>query len=273
MSVRSSSAKRWLKRLARRSLAQGSLLAGVGWSGRLTPGLRILTYHRVTEDPADPFAVSPGVFAQQMQKVSATAAAASLDEALEELGGGDDCRPRIVLTFDDGTRDFLTDVLPILSRLGIPATLYVSPGRVGAEGFLEWEELREISATGIGIGSHGLDHESLGTLDREGVWQQVSRSRGVLEDRLGRPVITLAYPYGTVRDFNELVKEQVRRAGYRAACTSVNGVNRAVTDPFELRRTKIEQGDGRIFQRILSGGLDGWAFIDRHLAVLQNRYV
>jgi peptidoglycan/xylan/chitin deacetylase (PgdA/CDA1 family) len=208
-----------------------------------------------------------------MEVVAATEAAMSLDQALEAISREEDGRPWIVLTFDDGTRDFLTDAHPVLLRLGLPATLYVNPGRVGMDGFLGWEELRTLSASGVGIGSHGFDHESLGGLDFDGVWQQVYRSRGVLEDRLGVPVTTLAYPFGTVRDFSDLVKGQVRRAGYRAACTSVNGTNRFGTDPFELRRTKIEQGDERIFRRILSGGLDSWAFIDRHLAVLQNRYV
>ena len=104
------------------------------------------------------------------------------------------------------------------------------------------------------------------------VWTQVSESRRMLEDRLGVVVTSLAYPYGTVRDFSEAVKGNLRRAGYRSACTSVNGVNRRSTDLLELRRTKIEQADGPIFRRILLGGLDGWAFVDRNLVSLQNRY-
>src|SRR5712692_9488255 len=127
MSVRSSSAKRWLKRWARRALAQGSFLVGVGWGGRLTPGLRILTYHRVTKDLLDPFAVAPRELALQMHEVAATGEVVPLDEALQELGRGDDARPRIALTFDDGTQDFLTGALPVISHLGLPAMLYVSP--------------------------------------------------------------------------------------------------------------------------------------------------
>lgn len=272
LSVRSSAAKRWLKRWARRTLAQGSLLAGVGWAGRLTPGLRILTYHRVTEDPRDPFAVGPRDFALQMEQVAASGAAASLEDALEGVHSDKDGRPRISLTFDDGTRDFLTDALPVLSRLRLPATLYVIPASVGEPGFLGWEEIRTVIRAGIRIGSHGLDHRSLGRIPLQEVWTQVKESRRMLEERLGVQVLSLAYPYGTVRDFSEDVKENVRRAGYSSACTSINGVNRKSMDMLELRRTKIEQADGPIFRRILLGGLDGWAFIDRNLASLQNRY-
>ena len=272
MSVRSSSAKRWLKRWARRVLAQGSLLAGVGRGGRLTPGLRILTYHRVIEDTRDPFAVAPRDFALQMGQVRATGAVVSLDEALQEIGRGEDIRPRIALTFDDGTRDFLTDALPVISRLGLPATLYVSPARIGEPGFLGWGEMRTVCDAGIQIGSHGLDHRSLGRIPAQEVWTQVRESRRMLEERLGVAVTSLAYPYGTVRDFSEDVKKDVRRAGYRSACSSINGVNRRSTDPLELRRTKIEQADSPLFARILAGGLDLWSLIDENLSIVQSRY-
>jgi peptidoglycan/xylan/chitin deacetylase (PgdA/CDA1 family) len=231
-----------------------------------------LTYHRVAEDPQDPFAVSPLDFVRQMEIVAQTGVAEPLESALANLGADKGEQPRVALTFDDGTRDFLTEALPVLLRLRLPATLYVSPSRVGEIGFLSWDDVVEVARSGVRIGSHGWDHQSLGRLDLMEVRQQVTMSRGVLEDRLGIEVTTLAYPYGTLRDFSEGVKEEVRRAGYLAACTSVNGVNRCTTDSFELRRTKIEQGDGSVFWRILCGGLDAWALIDQHLPALQNRY-
>jgi len=272
MTVQSSSTKRWLKRWARRGLARASLLVGTCRKDRLKRGLRILTYHRVAADAGDPFAVSPRDFALQMEAVASTGAVAALDAALQEIRAAGEIRPRIALTFDDGTRDFLTEALPVLSRLGLPATLYVIPARVGARGFLSWQEIQAVRSAGIEIGSHGLDHRSLGRISAGELPAQLSESRRILEDRLGCVVSSLAYPFGTIRDFNTTVKTEVRRAGYRSACTSVNGVNRGATDPMELRRTKIEQADGPIFRDIIAGGLDGWAFIDRHLAALQNRY-
>ncbi|HYS04826.1 MAG TPA: polysaccharide deacetylase family protein [Candidatus Dormibacteraeota bacterium] len=261
-----------LKRWARRLVAGGSRLAGIGRGGRLRPGLRILTYHRVAEDRQDPFAVSRSDFIRQMETVSQTGAVQPLEEAIEGMSREGDTGPRIALTFDDGTEDFLSCALPVIRRLGLPATLYVSPLRVGERGFLNWEELSAVCRMGVRIGSHGWDHQSLGRLNPDDVWQQVTRSRDVLQDRLGLKVSSLAYPYGTVRDFNDHVKELIRRAGYLSACTSVNGVNRKATDPYELLRTKIEQGDGPSFQGILCGGLDAWALIDRNLTLIQNRY-
>jgi Predicted xylanase/chitin deacetylase len=207
-----------------------------------------------------------------MEILSGTGAVQRLDHALREMASGDGSQGRITVTFDDGTHDFITDALPVMVRLQLPATLYVSPARIGTVGFLQWDEVLEISRAGVTIGSHGLDHRSLGSLDAAELWRQVSDSRKQLEDRLGLSVESLAYPYGTMRDFNENVKVQVRKAGYRAACSSINGVNTTPTDLYALHRTKIEQGDDPIFRKILAGGLDGWEVVDRHLSFLQNRY-
>jgi len=271
MSVQSSGIKVGIKRLARRLVARGSDLLRHGVEGRLTPGLRILTYHRVAHDARDPFAVKPPEFERQMEAVSRSSSVQRLEQALDLLPS-DESIPRIALTFDDGTEDFLTEALPVLCRFGLPATLYLSPGKIGTGGFLTWENVREVSRSGVVVGSHGLDHRSLGLLDAGEAWRQIHDSKAQLEDYLGLPVRTLAYPFGTPRDFSSRVKEQVQRAGYRAACSSVNGVNHASSDPFELRRTKIEGGDGDIFGKILSGGLDCWALVDLHLTFLQNRY-
>jgi len=272
MSVTSHPAKRWLKRWSRR------LVAGAGrttrWAGRAQPSgaLRILTYHRIDEDPRDPFAVSPAAFRKQMATLSSSGFVTPMGEALERLDLGDSSAPRIVLTFDDGTRDFLTEALPVLRDFNLPATLYVSPLRVGGEGFLDWSELKDIREAGVAVESHGLDHRSLGGLTPEELWRQVDESRRMIEERLSHPVSSIAYPYGTLRDFDAKVKESVQRAGYKSGCSSMNGLNRSGADRFELRRTKIEQGDLPIFSWIITGCLDGWALVDRHLAGLQNRY-
>jgi len=246
-------------------------MLGVGRAGP-TDGVRLLTYHRIAPDGDDPFSVPPASFARQMERLSETGLVVPLDRGLEALEQGEAARPRIVLTFDDGTDDFVAAALPVLLRLGLPSTLYVSPARVGSRGFLDWPDLEQAVRAGVTIGSHGMDHQSLARLTPEDLRGQAADSRRILEDRLGREVRSIAYPFGTVRDFNASVKEALRTAGYRSACTSVNGVNRAGADLLELRRTKIEQGDDAIFEAILGGGLDAWAFLDRHLSILQNRY-
>ena len=223
-------------------------------------------------DSGDPFCVDPASFTLQMEFLASTGVVESLDRGLDRLDSAGDRKPQIAITFDDGTEDFIVHVLPHLARLRIPAVLYVSPERIGSPGFLGWNEVGEAARAGVAVGSHGLDHRSLGRLGPREAVRQVVESKQRLEDRLGLPVRSLAYPFGTLTDFNDAVKREIEKAGYRAACTSLNGVNRRETDRYELRRTKIEQGDGPLFPGILDGHLDGWFFVDRYLWFLQNRY-
>jgi peptidoglycan/xylan/chitin deacetylase (PgdA/CDA1 family) len=275
MSVKTPASKRFLKRWSRRLVAGCGRLTHPGRRAGHAGGLRILTYHRIASDREDPFAVSPEEFRLQMDLLARGGAVAGLDQAIDHEGIGQGSaggRGRVVLTFDDGTADFMEAALPVLKERSLPAMLYVIPSKVGTPGFVSWSDLEGLPAQGIRIGSHSLDHLSLGRLPREEVRRQVAVSRSILEQRLGIKVDSLAYPFGTLRDFGETVKEEARAAGYRTACTSINGVNGSARDLFELRRTKIEQGDGPIFGWILGGCLDGWALIDRYLSALQNRY-
>ena len=270
LSVQASAAKRKIKRIARRLFCGVSRV--VHGKRGLTRGVRILTYHRVEDDPSDPFAVAPEDFRREMEIISKSRAACALGDALDGLRVDRDLPPRIVTTFDDGTSDFLRAALPVLRKLGLPATLFVSPGRIGESGYLTWAELREITEQGVDVGSHGLDHQSLARLPIARARGQIIDSKRILEDRLGKPITAIAYPYGTRSDFNNAVKEEIRTAGYLCACTSINGINLPVPDFMELRRTKIEQDDMELFEGIVQGGIDGWAIIDRNLSMLQNRY-
>ena len=272
MRVRLSSARRLVKRAARHLWVRGHALVGGRRGGVPSPGLRILTYHRVAEDPADPFCVRPRSFRAQMETLAGLGIVRGLDDSLDEIKAPGRSGPRIAITVDDGTEDFARDVLPVLVRLRLPATLYVSPARVGSPGFLDWRQLRESVAAGIAIGSHGLDHRSLGRMPLAEAARQLADSKRLLEDALGIPVVSLAYPYGTWKDFNAAVMESAVRAGYESACTSLNGVNRHGAEILGLRRTKIEQGDDPLFASILSGCIDSWYVVDRYLWVLQNRY-
>ena len=272
MSVRSTGLKRILKLVARRIVVRVGTVGRATASLNISHGLRILTYHRVAEDLADPFCVAPAAFASQMELLATTGAVVELGMALAGLVEGTGPSPQIAITFDDGTEDFATAVFPVLHEYRLPATLYVSPAKIGSRGYLTWNQLKDLQASPVRIGSHGLDHRSLGKLDSQEARKQIYESKHILEERLGVQIDSLAYPFGTLRDFNEAVKGFAVDAGYHSACTSLNGVNRERSDRFALRRTKIEQGDLPIYRRILSGGIDGWYVIDRYFSFVQSRY-
>ncbi|HEX3031264.1 MAG TPA: polysaccharide deacetylase family protein, partial [Bacillota bacterium] len=96
-----------------------------------TRGIRILAYHRVTDEVTNELAVSVATFLTQMEWLMKRHRVITLDEAVNLLLQDKTINESYtVLTFDDGYADFYDNVYPILSRLGLPATVFVPLGYV-----------------------------------------------------------------------------------------------------------------------------------------------
>ncbi len=148
-------------------------------------------------------------------------------------------RERVVaLTFDDAYADFYTHAMPALASAGAKSTLFVPtahvgrrarwlPGEEGGRRLLDWSDLVEVGGAGVEIGAHGHQHAALDLGSAYGIYQDLRRSRLTLEDQLGVPVSTLAYPYGYQ---TAKTRNAARDAGYLAAC-AVIGLPATAQDP------------------------------------------
>lgn len=122
-------------RLVAAGLHHSGLLApltqAVGYARR-APAFPILTYHRINDD-GDPFfgALPTAVFERQMRHVARNYRVLPLEDLVERLQRGGLPRNALAITFDDGYRDNLTHAAPILSRLGLPATIFLATGFIG----------------------------------------------------------------------------------------------------------------------------------------------
>jgi peptidoglycan/xylan/chitin deacetylase (PgdA/CDA1 family) len=156
----------------------------------------------------------------------------------------------IAITFDDGYACLHGEALPALSEHGFTATVFLVAGSLGgsnvweqaigdvAEPMLSLSEIEEMSKLGIEFGSHTMTHPHLSELSRRDVAREVADSRALLEDALGAPCLSFAYPYG---DWNREVRESVEEAGYSAACTTRRAVFRAGEDPLAMPRVNIRR--------------------------------
>ena len=212
----------------------------LGWSGLRR--LPILGYHRV--GPFRPDHV-PTVSAEAFERQLATLArrrihVLSLDEAVAALERNDPLpRHSVAITFDDGYVETYTVAWPILRRAGFSAAVFVTPGEVGLPGFATWDQLVEMSRGAITIGSHTMHHSYLPLVSEDRLSEELSHSKAVIEERLGRPVRYLSYPIG---GYTPLAQAFAQQAGYEAAFTTNRGVSRAV-DRYALRRIKITERD------------------------------
>lgn len=124
--------KRWMKRLL---VAGGapSLVARFR-----PPAALILAYHSVQDHP-EAFQNTIGfgntfstrAFARHMEWVARRFNPIVLEDLTRRLQNGEPMPPRAVaITFDDGYADNYEVALPVLERLGIPATFYVTVGAI-----------------------------------------------------------------------------------------------------------------------------------------------
>ncbi|MEP7013329.1 MAG: polysaccharide deacetylase family protein [Acidobacteriota bacterium] len=226
----------------RRSVDMGSIPEAVAVAARGLPqrsaqppgtSIPVLAYHRIAESgPAAlaPYRISQDAFAEQMAFLEDNGyAVLSLAQFRDAHVQGLSVPHRsVLLTFDDGYRDFAEAALPVLEKHGFPAVLFVVEDRVGKaadwdgaygepEALLDWAALRDVVARGnVTIGSHTRTHPRLSEIRPENAVAELSLSRTRIEAELGRPVIALAYPYG---DSNPLVATWAASCGYELAFT------------------------------------------------------
>ena len=278
------SQRRWLaKKAARACVAFGSWASGALAVRRLFapgPRVRALIYHRFGEGRGDPYQLAPSVFEAQMRWLAQQGRLVSLDDVAAFVAGRRALpADSVLVTIDDGCRSLYTHALPILRAHGVPAVAFVCAGLIGSdavdadhgERFLTWDELGRLREAGVEIGSHAWSHRSLGRANRGEVLDEALHSRRVLEQRLGVPVRSFAYPFGTRADFSPETDRLLDEAGYTIAFNSMHGAIRAGMAPVSLPRVKIEGGEGLPFFRLATAGaMDAWRAVDQLLWRVQQ---
>jgi peptidoglycan/xylan/chitin deacetylase (PgdA/CDA1 family) len=192
----------------------------------------VLCYHAVSDDWPAVMAIEPRRLERQVTHLLERGYTAStFTRACERRD-----RRTLVITFDDACRSVLIHALPMLARLGVTATLFVPTGYIGHPepmswpGVdtwldtphrseltpLDWSEVKALAGAGWEIGSHTVSHPHLTELDDPRLRHELTHSRAELEQQLGRPCTSLAYPFG---DCDARVARAAREAGYSFAAT------------------------------------------------------
>lgn len=224
-------------------------------------GLVVLIYHRVGGRTPVRVDIPTPTFDDQVAQLAATGSVLTLDQAVDRLVAGDDLSGHTVVTFDDGTADFVDDALPVLVRHGVPATMYVATKHVD-EGLdfpddgspASWAGLAECTSTGlVTIGSHTHSHALLDRLPPRDVAEELDRSIDLIGDHLGVDADHFAYPKALAPT---PIADREVRARFRSAALAGTRPNPPGTDPCRLRRSPVQTTDaGRWFKRKVAGGM------------------
>jgi peptidoglycan/xylan/chitin deacetylase (PgdA/CDA1 family) len=101
-----------------------------------------------------------------------------------------------------------------------------------------WDEILDLSRQGVEIGSHTVSHPHLTKVSLKEAKNELQRSRGIIEDKLNKPVRTLLYPYG---DSNSAIESLAAEAGYTLACTIDRGNLHASSARLRLKRVPMDE--------------------------------
>lgn len=99
---------------------------------------------------------------------------------------------------------------------------------------MNWEQIREMNKNGINFGNHTATHPILPLENETAFADEIFTSKEILEKELGKTVYSFAYPNG---QYNENVRRQIIKAGYKFAVTTEKRINKIGEDLFALGRT------------------------------------
>jgi peptidoglycan/xylan/chitin deacetylase (PgdA/CDA1 family) len=209
-------------------LPHGGFVDTSGRTGATTRYLPVLMYHRVSPHSVAAnhrYTVSPGLFDEHMAWLHEHGfIPITIDEWVASVIAR---RPvqgrRVMLTFDDGYEDFAEYALPALTKYGLTAEVFVVSGLAGGQNtwesadipryrLMDWDTLASLPHRTVRIGAHTVNHRPLSLLSITEIADELLRCRETLEDRLGRSVTSIAYPYGIA---DPAVHHLAGAAGYR----------------------------------------------------------
>lgn len=225
------------------------------------PSVTILAYHAIGDDGPGPVCLPRAIFERQVAGLAeAGCRFLELDDVVAHLRSGSPFPPRAVaLTFDDAYESVHRHALPFLDRLGLTATVFPVTSELG--GHNRWDaatgampelalvsgsQLDELVAAGWQVGGHTHTHRPLTSLAPAEVGEELNRSNAVLEDRLGRAITTMAYPYGC----HDATVRTAAAARYDG-CLAIGAARARVGSPLD----RIDRVDAWYLQRPWQVGL------------------
>jgi len=229
----------------------------------------VLIYHEVvTDERAEgDTAISLAHFSEQMELLADEGFTTVSIAELVRYMKGEAALPAnaVAITFEDGWKSAL-NATPVLDRHGFKASFWIITGNGIGGDYLGWSDIEKLAANPrFEIYSHTVSHpwdprNNLVTWvqgankdeGRRDALYELSESRRVLEQHLGRPVPFLAWPSGW---FDDTLVGLAQQAGYTALLTTESGLNRRGDDVLRIRRTFVDGAcDLLTFRRTVTTG-------------------
>ncbi len=235
--------------------------------------VRVLFYHRVADVHPTPWTISRGQFAEQINWLMKRFRLVSLAEAQTAIASGKIYQPLLAITFDDGYAENCDFAIPLLLRLGVPFTYFVTTHNLLAQTPFAHDldlglslrpntttQIISMARAGVEIGAHTRSHCDLSQIESVDVLRdEIAGSRWDLHRLTDKPIRYFAFPFGQREHLSQQAFQVAYEAGYSGVCSAYGGVNPPAADPFHIERL---HGDPELAR------IRNWLTLDprRHLA-------
>jgi len=205
----------------------------------------VLMYHRFGEDKYPTTSIRLSQFDQHLETLAnGDYNVWPLSDIVSYLQTGKELPDRTVaITIDDAYLSVYTEAWPRLQEYGFPATIFVAtrPIDLGLRGYINWDQLREMQAGGIEIGSQTRSHPHMHRISADDARAELVSSGERFIAELGMRPDIFAYPYG---EYNLEVVEIVKEAGFIAAFGQNSGIAHGYDGFYELPRFAMNERYG-----------------------------
>lgn len=228
----------------------------------------VLVYHRVRKGRGGVGRmVGERNFEEQMAYVAEHCRPVEWGGLVNEDGGG----IQVLVTFDDGYRDFFTRALPVLERRNIPVVLFAATELVFNQRLIEDtdETDEEVFPTAddlekakrssvVSVGNHTATHRFFSGLSLEECDDELARSQAAIQNRLGLRPRVFAYPRGRKQDLRDDAAAVFKKHGIQAAFTMIPGLVDKDAQAYTIPRIGMSHVNNTVLFKVkLLGMLNG----------------
>ena len=213
-------------------------------------GILSLMYHRFNEDKYPSTNIQMNIFKQQIEIIKKLKYNFYNPKNLEKNFDTPKTEKKILITIDDAFSSFYEFAWPYLKNEKIPFILFVSTGAVGKNGYMTWDQIREIEKeTFTYIGNHSHSHDYLVDLKNDDFIMDINNSSLIFKDKLGYNPIFYSYPFG---EYSTLIKEYISK-NFKFSFGQHSGVIDINKNRHELPRFPINEkyGDLKRFEFLI----------------------
>jgi peptidoglycan/xylan/chitin deacetylase (PgdA/CDA1 family) len=207
----------------------------------------IIMYHRFGESNLPSTNIQLDVFDAHLQTIRDEGwVVLPLADIVSRLKSGTPLPDKaMAITVDDAFSSVYTEAFPRLQEYGYPFTLFIATSSIdrGLNGYASWDQIREMQAAGVEIGSQTHTHPHMHQLTAESVRVEIETSNAIFQQELGITPRYFAYPYG---EYSPETRDIIKDMGFEAAFGQASGIAHASIDAFEWPRFAFNESYGDV---------------------------